>query len=154
MSAETIALEERPRTQPRLRLVQAPTATVSTLGFVGIVVLLIAAGLAGVMFVTTSVAAQSRELSSLRKEATTLGYESAALTSELQRVTSANALALRASELGMVPNPYPVFINLGDGTMTGEPTPVKGDELPFLRGKKLAPTPITIVTEPDRQDVP
>ena len=54
----------------------------------------------------------------------------------------------------MVPNPYPAFINLGDGTVTGVPTKVTGDELPFLRGRPMAPAPNTIVTEPDRQDVP
>jgi hypothetical protein len=121
---------------------------------VGIVALLIVAGLGGVMFVTTSVGAQSRELTALRNQATQLGYESAALTSQLQRASSANALALRATELGMVPNPYPAFINLGDGTVTGVPTKVTGDELPFLRGRPMAPAPNTIVTEPDRQDVP
>ena len=89
-----------------------------------------------------------------QKVATQLGYQSAALTSQLQRASSANALALRATELGMVPNPYPAFINLGDGTVTGVPTKVTGDELPFLRGRPMAPAPNTIVTEPDRQDVP
>ena len=155
MSAEAIFDERTEQAAPpRLRLVQAPTATVSALGFVGIVALLIVAGLGGVMFVTTSVGAQSRELTALRNQATQLGYESAALTSQLQRASSANALALRATELGMVPNPYPAFINLADGTVTGVPTKVTGDELPFLRGRKLAPAPNTIVTEPDRQDVP
>ena len=155
MSAEAI-FDERPQAapRPRLRLVQAPTATVSTVGFVGIVALLVVAGLGVVMFVTTSVGAQSRELSALRAEATQLGYQSAALTSQLQRASSANALALRATELGMVPNPYPAFINLADGTVTGVPTKVTGDELPFLRGRPMAPAPNTIVTEPDRQDVP
>ncbi|MBK7821573.1 MAG: hypothetical protein IPJ61_10995 [Tessaracoccus sp.] len=152
MSAEAI-VQERAAT-PRLRLVQAPTATVSTLGFVGIVVALVVAGLGVVMLVTTLVGAQSRDLSALRREATQLSYQSAALTSQLQRVSSANALALRASELGMAPNPYPAFINLGDGTVTGVPTKVTGAELQFLRGKPLAPAPNTIVVEPNRQDVP
>lgn len=140
MSAEPLA-EERAARRPRLSLVSAPTATVSTLGFVGIIVALIGLGLGGVMIVTTSVGAQSRELSSLRNEATQLGYQRAALESELQRVSSANALAMRAAELGMVPNPYPAFINLADGSITGEPTAVQGNELPFLRGVRLDPEP-------------
>ncbi|NHB83975.1 hypothetical protein G7085_02975 [Tessaracoccus sp. HDW20] len=87
-----------------------------------ILVALIAIGLGGVMVVSTSVGAQSRELTTLRREAKELGYKSASLTSELQRVSSANALALRATSLGMAPNPYPAFINLADGSVTGEPT--------------------------------
>ena len=70
MSAEAIFDERTEQAAPpRLRLVQAPTATVSALGFVGIVALLIVAGLGGVMFVTTSVGAQSRELTALRNQA-------------------------------------------------------------------------------------
>lgn len=130
------------RSQDRLRVVSgAPTAAVSTLGFVGIIAILIAIGLGGVMIVTTSVGAQSKELAQLETTATQLGYRAAALESQLQRSSSANALALRASELGMVPNPYPAFVNLADGTITGEPTKTRGDELPFLRGIAPAPTP-------------
>ena len=119
----------------------APTAAVSTLGFVGIIAILIAIGLGGVMIVTTSVGAQSKELARLETTATHLSYRAAALESQLQRASSANALALRATELGMVPNPYPAFVNLADGSITGEPTKVKGSELPFLRGIAPAPTP-------------
>ncbi|AQP44079.1 hypothetical protein [Tessaracoccus flavus] len=138
MSAQQIAQDVQPR--PRLRVVPAaPTAAVSTLGFVGIVLSLLAAGLALVMIVTTSVGAQSKELASLRTTSTQLGYRAAALESNLQRASSANALALRATELGMVPNPYPAFVNLADGTVTGEPTKATGDEMPFLRG--IAPSP-------------
>lgn len=139
MSAEPIATTPTPR--PKLRAVPAaPTAALSTLGFVGVILCFIAAGLAGVMIVTTSVGAQSKELASLRSTATELGYRSAALESQLQRSSSANVLALRATELGMVPNPYPAFVNLGDGSITGEPTKATGKEMPFLRG--IAPTPI------------
>lgn len=133
---------------PRLRVVRMPGTTVSPLGFAVIVVLMIAAGLAMVMVVTTSVGAQSRELAGLRREATELGYTRAALTSQLQSVSSANALALRASQLGMVPNPYPAFIHLADHTVTGVPTPVTGDELPYLRGRRseAPPTPAPVTT--------
>lgn len=131
-----------PKETKKLRAVAgAPTAAVSTLGFVGIVLVIIALGLGGVMVVTTSVAAQSKELAALETKATKLGYQAAALESELQRSSSANALALRATELGMVPNPYPAFVNLADGSITGVPTKVKGDEMPFLRGIAPAPEP-------------
>lgn len=120
------------RAATRLSLVVAPTATASTVKFVLGVLLILALGLIGVMVVSTSVGAQSRELTKMRREARELSYETAALQSRVQRLSSANALALRASELGMVPNPYPAFINLGTKTVTGDPTPVTGKELPFL----------------------
>lgn len=96
MSAQPITTDDAtaaPPTPPRLGLVPKPAATVSTMGFVGIIIALITAGMAGVMVVTTSVGAQSRELSSLRRQATELSYTSAALQSHLQRISSANALA-------------------------------------------------------------
>lgn len=128
-------------TGERGRPVLAPRATVSTVGFVGILLGLIMIGLAGVMVVSTSVGGQSRDLTRLRREATHLSYERAALESELQRRSSANSIALAASQLGMVPNPYPAFINLADGTVTGDPTPVTGSELPYLHGQATAPDP-------------
>lgn len=161
MSAQPITTDDVPAAapaRPRLGVVPTPAATVSTMGFVGIIIALITAGMAGVMVVTTSVGAQSRELASLRSEATQLGYQSAAFESHLQRMSSANALALRASELGMVPNPHPAFINLADGTVTGAPEAASGDEMPFLRGiaaEPVAPPPLPApTTETDPVDTP
>lgn len=141
MSAEPISTESPEAPATRLSLVHSPKATVSTLGFAAIVALLIAAGLAGVLIVSTSVGTQAQDLAALRREATELGYKAASLESQLQTISSANALALRATELGMVPNPYPAFINLADGSVTGVPTPVTGNEMPFLTGKQQQPLP-------------
>ena len=145
MSAQPITTDDvhaASPARPKLGLVPNPSTTVSTLGFVGIILALIAAGMGLVMVVTTSVSAQSRELTSLRTEQTVLGYQAAALESELQRMGSANALALRASGLGMVPNPHSAFINLVDGTVTGSPQKATGREMPFLRG--IAPKPLPV----------
>lgn len=140
MSAAPVTTHEPgTATRPRLSLVQAPAASVSAFGFVAIIAVLIAVGLGGVLIVSTSVGAQARELTDLRREASQLGYRAAALESQLQGVSSANALALRANELGMVPNPYPAFINLSDGTVTGVPKAVGGNEMPFLTGSRQAP---------------
>ena len=134
MSAQVSFLPEADSTRaPRLTLVQSRRSTVSNVGFALIVMALVALGMGLVMVVTTSVAAQSRELSSLRTESTELAYTAAALTTQLQNTSSSASLALRASDLGMVPNPYPAFIRLSDGASLGEPTPVQGDEAPYLR---------------------
>lgn len=121
------------RGRSALTLLPTPRPMLSGVGFGVLIALLVAIGLALVMVVSTSVSAQSRELASLRKEATELGYVAAALTHELQSASSTSSLALRASDLGMVPNPYPAFISLTDGSILGEPTPVRGDEATYLR---------------------
>lgn len=149
MSAQPITTDDvdaAPPARPKLGVVPTSAATVSTMGFVGIIIGLISVAMAGVMIVTTNVGAQSRELAGLRREATQLGYTAAALESHLQRMSSANALALSASELGMAPNPHPAFINLADGTVTGDPEPATGDAMPFLRG--IAPEPLPVPALP------
>lgn len=129
-----VATDEAPdRGRAPLTLLPTPRPMLSGVGFGALIALLVAVGLALVMVVSTSVSAQSRELASLRKEATELGYVAAALTHELQSASSTSSLALRASDLGMVPNPYPAFISLLDGSILGEPTPVRGDEATYLR---------------------
>ncbi|AQP47423.1 hypothetical protein BW730_07850 [Tessaracoccus aquimaris] len=153
MSAATVETEAQERA-PRLSLVHTPTASVSTFGFIAIIAVLIGIGLGAVMIVSTSVGAQSQELTMLRREATELGYKAESLEGELQRVSSANALALRATELGMVPNPYPAFINLADGTVTGVPTAVKGNEMPFLTGTQMKPLPSAQPTAPPVDPAP
>lgn len=148
MSAQPLTLESptEPERRSALTLLPTPRPVLSGVGFGVLVALLVVVGLAVVMVVSTSVAAQSRELASLRKEATELGYAAAALTHELQTASSTSSLALRASELGMVPNPYPAFINLADGSILGEPTAVRGDEVTYLR-RLPAPDPVPDPTE-------
>ncbi|NLE96972.1 MAG: hypothetical protein GX596_03145 [Propionibacterium sp.] len=129
------------------------SAGVSTVGFVLIVLAIVGLGLGGVMVVTTSIGAQSRELTSLQRQADELGYESAALTSQLDAMSSTASLALRATDLGMVPNPYPAYVSLADGEILGDPTPVTGDELPQLSGK-LPPVEESPEPEPEPLTTP
>lgn len=134
MSATVSFLEqEQSHSRAELTLVPPLRSTVSTLGFGLIIMALVAAGMGLVMVITTSVAAQSKELSSLRVESTELQYRAANLTTELQKKSSSASLVIRASDAGMVPNPNPVFIRLSDGKILGDPIPVTGDEAPYLR---------------------
>ena len=140
MSAQVAFSPENRREQsPELTLVPPLRSTVSTVGFSLIIMALVALGMGLVMVVTTSVAAQSKELSGLRAEATLLEYRAASLTTQLQTTSNAGGLAMRAADLGMVPNPYPAFIRLSDGAILGEPTPVIGNEVPYLRQHEQAP---------------
>lgn len=115
--------------------------TISTVRFALIVVAIIGLGLAGVLVVTTSIGAQANELTKLQGEAKKLEYESAALRAQLEGLSSTGSLAMRASELNMVPNPYPAFVMLESGKVLGEPTKVRGNEFPELRGHKPKPKP-------------
>lgn len=127
---------------------QRSNRPVSTLGFVMLVLAIVGVGLGGVMVTTTAIGAQSRELSRLQTEASALEYESASLRSQLETLSSTGSLALRAADLGMVPNPYPAYVMLGSGEVLGEPKAVSGKEFPQLRGRapEPEPSPTPIVT--------
>ena len=113
MSALAADIEQTTRQipHPRLRLVPPVKARVSTFGFLLILAALVVVGMVFVMVVTTQVGAQSRDLSNLRREATQLSYEVAARRTELQGVSSSGSLCRRASDLGLVPNPVPAFVD-------------------------------------------
>lgn len=130
--------QEQLQTRPELTLVPPMRSTVSTVGFGLIIMALLTIGMGLVMIITTSVAAQSKELSTLRVEATELQYRAANLTTELQKKSSSASLVIRASDAGMVPNPNPVFIRLSDGAILGDATPVLGDEAPYLRRPSIS----------------
>lgn len=114
---------------------------ISTVRFALIIVAIIGMGLAGVLVVTTSIGAQANELTELQSEAKELEYESASLRTQLEGLSSTSALALRAAELKMVPNPYPAYVMLGSGKVLGEPTKVRGNEFPELGMRKPKPAP-------------
>ena len=119
MSALAAEIEQTTRetSRPRLRLVPPVKARVSTFGFLLILAALVVVGMVFVMVVTTQVGAQSRDLSNLRREATQLSYEVAVRRTELQGVSSSGSFALRAAELGMVPNPSLAFVDLSNGAI-------------------------------------
>lgn len=151
MSATVSFLEqEQPHTRPELTLVPPVRSTVSTVGFALIIMALVALGMGLVMIITTSVAAQSKELSALRVEATDLQYRAANLTTQLQKKSSSGSLVIRASDAGMVPNPNPVFIRLSDGKILGEATPATADGAPHLgRTSLTVEARREIAAEPD-----
>ncbi len=131
-------IQEEPHTRPELTLMPPVRSTVSTVGFGLIIMALVALGMGLVMVITTSVAAQSKELSALRVEATELEYRAANLTTQLQEKSSSASLVIRASDAGMVPNPNPVFIRLSDGEILGDATPVVGDEARYLSSDSVS----------------
>ena len=142
MSAQlSFPAEESDATRPGLTLVPPLRSTVSTVGFGLIILVLLAFGMGLVMVVTTSVAAQSKELSGLRTEATQLEYKAANLTTQLQARSNTASLVMRATDAGMVPNPNPVFIRLSEKKILGDAKPVAGDEAPYLQ--RVAQTPAT-----------
>lgn len=123
---------------PRLTPVATGGASLARLPFLLVLAGLLVIGMVGVLVLNTQLQSQAFGLRNLQRQAAELGYEQAALQSQLDATSSVQNLTRRASELGMRPNPYPVFIELPSGTVLGQPRRVSGNELSFLVHKSGA----------------
>ena len=96
-------------------------------------VVLVAAGLVGLLVLNTAMQRRAFELTALNERADALAVRVSALTLRTDRLESTAHLAARATRLGMVPNPSPVFLRLSDSRVIGEPVPATaGSTLPGL----------------------
>ncbi len=108
---------------PRLAgLIPTGSATAARTPFVLLIVVLLAVGMLGLLFLNASLNQGSFELSELRKETQELTDEQQELQAEVDGYSAPDALAERARELGMVPGGPPAFI-APDGSVLGEPEP-------------------------------
>ena len=111
-----------------------------------VLVVLLGAGLVGLLLLNTAMQRRAFALTTLDQQADVLDTRAAALTMRTDRMASPQRLRLQAAELGMVPYDNPVFLNLADGTVLGDPVPASSAaSIPGL----LPPAPT--VTEPQRR---
>ncbi|WP_431678135.1 FtsB family cell division protein [Kitasatospora sp. KL5] len=81
---------------------------------------LLSAGLLGLLALNTALNEGSFELSRLKKQTTDLTDERQGLQAQIDRDAAPDALARRARELGMVPGGGPAFLQ-DDGSVLGKP---------------------------------
>ncbi len=117
------------KARPMLAAVAKPPKRASFMAFTAFCVLVGVLGMVGVLFVTTHIQVQSRDLRELQTRATVLRNENSQLEAQLQRLRAPEALAAQASQLGMRANPNAAYIDLESGTIIGDPKPVTGKEL-------------------------
>lgn len=134
------ALREVPRrvqqsapARPTLRRVPSPPRRVGQLQFAVAMVLFLTVGMVGVLLLNTHLQNTAFEVGRTRQKAAELGYRVSDLEARVSRLNAPGEVAGRASELGMVPNPHGVFIDLATGTVVGEPLPAQVGEIPSLR---------------------
>ncbi|GAA1388157.1 hypothetical protein [Luteococcus peritonei] len=124
--------EQRPA-RPTLRALDVHPLRVGRIGFVIVLLTLLGAGMVGVLVLNTMIQQRAGEVTAVQRQADDLGYQQASLTAEVERLRSSSDLAERAWQMGLRPNPYPVFVQLetdGTGRVVGEPTRVFGGEMP------------------------
>jgi cell division protein FtsB len=105
----------------RLRLVPAPGARASSGAYVVLLAMLLAAGLLGLLAVTTVLAQGSFATSDLTRKQDALAQREQALQQEVARLQSPQQLAAAATALGMVGTHNPVFIDTRTRRVLGVP---------------------------------
>ncbi len=116
-----------------LREVRRPQRTVASIPFILGLGVLLALGMVGLLLLNTALQEQAFAVRDQQKVATQLGYRMAALETEVTQARSSEGLAVAASKLGMVPNPYPAYLQLPSGEIIGKPTAMTGQEVPDVR---------------------
>jgi hypothetical protein len=115
----------RPGREDRLRA--APPAPVSAprAPFVALVLVLVLAGVVGILVLNTRIAENAFKLDALKTKQAGLDRDEERLRSDLANKESPVTLASRAKQLGLVPSRTPAFLVLPDGTKLEMPGPSK-----------------------------
>ena len=107
--------------RPRLTVVPPLRAPAPRAPFVLLVGALLTAGLAGLLFLHTSIAEDSFRLHDLSVRSAALADRQQALEQDVAAAAAPQRLAARATALGMVRSENPVFIRTSDGRILGKP---------------------------------
>ena len=137
MSALLAPVESPTQARDRLRPLPQARRRLARLPFLIVLAMLVAVGMAGVLVLSVTLQQRADRLSSLRSQDAELGYQEASLQARVEQLSSVTSLSHHAYQLGMRPNPAPVFINLGSGGIVGKPTRVTGREMLDQSGSSI-----------------
>jgi hypothetical protein len=107
--------------RPRLSVVPPRVANARSGPFVSLVAAILVVGLVGLLLLNLSMQKGSFRLAALEAEASALQTRAQSLDLRVDRLASSDRLAGEAIRMGMVPNRNPVFLDLSDGSVIGDP---------------------------------
>lgn len=120
---------------PAVSAVQSPgSASTPQLGSVVITVLVLSAGLVGLLAVNTALAEDAFRVHELRQQNAAADDREQALQRQVEALRAPHALAARASALGLSPAAGPVFLRLPDGSVVGT---VQATQAPAATGSSV-----------------
>ena len=136
----------------RARLTVVPRAhtRAARVPFVSLVTLLLLGGVVGLLLFNTSMQQSSFTATSLEQRATLLSAREESLGMQLENLRDPQVVARKAQQLGMRVPAAPLFLDLSDGSVEGDPVgarvvaPVLLDPRPAARPSLLDP-PATVV---------
>ncbi len=117
----------------RLTVVPQRAPRVARVPFVILMLLLLGAGLVGLLVLNTSLQQGAFQAAALQSRQVALSTRQHDLELEVSTLQNPQRLARVAQHLGMVPNTNPVFINAANGQVLGSPAPAIPGTGPELR---------------------
>ncbi len=125
--------------RPRLTVVPRVVSRAPRLPFVVLVVLLLAAGLVGLLLLNTSMERGAYRVTALRQQSAELGIEQQALQLKVAAMQDPQLVAQQALRLGMVQNISPAFLSLATGQVIGHSWAGAAGNQPDI-GAKVGPS--------------
>ncbi|MCT2979804.1 hypothetical protein [Propionibacterium freudenreichii] len=105
---------------------------ISGIPFILALVMLLGVGMVGVLLFNTRIQDQQRQLDELQASAQRLDYHEAALEQSVDQLGTTDTLGAKAANLGMVPNPNPLVIQMPQGSVNGKPQAADGTAMPGI----------------------
>lgn len=112
--------------RPRLRLAPPMPVAAPRTPFVLLIVLVVVAGVLGILVLNTKIAESGIQLTDLKRQQAQLDLREQQITQEITEAESPGRLEAAAKRLGLVPAGSPAFIRLPDGKIIGVPQPATG----------------------------
>jgi len=140
----------------RLTVVPRRRTRASRVPFVALVSMVLLGGVVGLLLFNTSMQQASFAATALQEQADTLAARQQTLEMELDRLRDPQRIAAKAQRLHMVQAGNPAFLELGTGTVVGEPsagdgsTPFRIWQLPPRKPAAINPAP-HVVTVPAQE---
>ncbi len=136
LKPETVTIEKA----PRLRVappapIQAPRAP-----FIAVVLLLVVAGVVGILLINTRTNENSFKLSRLQDQQAALDNQQQNLDNQIAGYESTGNLDAAARRLGLVKADTPAYIRLPDGRVIGVPRPGQGPTAVTAQDPAAAPS--------------
>jgi outer membrane murein-binding lipoprotein Lpp len=112
--------------RPRLRLAPPMPVSGPRVAFVVMIVVLVMAGVVGILALNQKINENAFKLDNLRAEQAKLDRQEQDLNQQIAEKEAPGNLAAQARKLGLVPAGAPAFIRLPDGRVVGVPQPANG----------------------------
>ena len=109
--------------KPPLRVIPSRIRTTGNGGFAAACIALLTLGLVALLLLNTALAQGSIALGQLQRESTALSDSASNLKEQIEASSASGALALKASQLGMVRANERAYIDLAKGTVAGTAYP-------------------------------